>query len=123
MGKSFVVDSRAMLAQGGDGAFAINGVPEDDGSDNQVEPACAMTLVLEAPATQVALRPVAEILLNPKVWLNPGPAKSEARNTYLPVRASWYHHIVKLSSTSTLCLMCCSGTSWAGDCSGERRVL
>src|SRR5271170_3889080 len=44
-----------MLAQGGDGAFEINGVPEDDGSDNQVESTCAITLVLEAAVTQVAL--------------------------------------------------------------------
>jgi hypothetical protein len=45
-----------MLAQGGDGAFQVHSVPEDDGCNDQVEPACAITLVLEAAVTEVALQ-------------------------------------------------------------------
>jgi hypothetical protein len=37
VGKSFVVDRNAMLAQGSNGPFQINGVPKDDGGDDQVE--------------------------------------------------------------------------------------
>ena len=48
-----------MLAQRGDGAFEINGVPEDDGGDDQVETARPIALVLEAAVAQVAL-PVEE---------------------------------------------------------------
>ena len=44
----FVFDSDAMLSQGVDRAFQVHGVPEDDGSNDQVESACAVTLVFEA---------------------------------------------------------------------------
>jgi hypothetical protein len=39
----FVLDSDAMLSQGVDRAFQVHGVPEDDGSNDQVESACAVT--------------------------------------------------------------------------------
>ena len=48
-----------MSAQGGDGAFQVHGVPEDDGGDDQVKAAGAIALVLEAAVAQVAL-PVEE---------------------------------------------------------------
>ena len=44
-----------MFAQSGDGAFQIHGVPENDGCDNQVQPAGAIALVLEATIAEVAL--------------------------------------------------------------------
>jgi hypothetical protein len=57
--KSFVVDCDAMPAQRGDGAFEVDGVPKDDGSNNQVETTRPVALVLEATVTQVTL-PVEE---------------------------------------------------------------
>ena len=53
--RGFVFDGDAMLAQGGDGAFQVHSVPEHDGSSDQVESACAITLVLEAAIAQIAL--------------------------------------------------------------------
>jgi hypothetical protein len=44
-----------MFAQSCDGAFQEHSVPEDDGSDDQVEATCALTLVLEAAVAQVTL--------------------------------------------------------------------
>jgi hypothetical protein len=57
--KSFVVDCDAMPAQRGDGAFEVDGVPKNDGSDNEVETTRPVALVLETAVTQVAL-PVEE---------------------------------------------------------------
>ena len=37
-----------MLAQSNDSTLQIDGVPEDDGGDDQVESACTVTLVLKA---------------------------------------------------------------------------
>ena len=48
-----------MPTQGGDGAFQVDGVPEDDGSDDQIETARPIALVFEAAVAQVAL-PVEE---------------------------------------------------------------
>ena len=59
VGEGFIFDGDTMVAQGGDRAFQVHRVPEDDGRNDQVEPACAVTLVLEASVAQVAL-PVEE---------------------------------------------------------------
>lgn len=39
MDQGFVFDGDAMLAQRGDGAFQVNGVPKDDGGNDQIESA------------------------------------------------------------------------------------
>jgi hypothetical protein len=57
--KSFVVDCDAMPTQRGNGTFEIDGVPKDDGSDNEVETTRPVALVLETAVTQVTL-PVEE---------------------------------------------------------------
>jgi hypothetical protein len=57
--KSFVVDCDAMPAQRGNGAFEVDSVPKDDGSDNEVEATRPVALVLETAVTQVTL-PVEE---------------------------------------------------------------
>jgi hypothetical protein len=44
-----------MFAQSGDGAFQIHGVPENDGGDNQVQAAGAISVVLETAVAEVAL--------------------------------------------------------------------
>ncbi len=46
---------RFTFAQSGDGAFQIHGVPENDGGDNQVQAAGAISLVLETAVAEVAL--------------------------------------------------------------------
>src|ERR1035438_2144425 len=48
-----------MPTQRGDGAFEVDGVPKDDGSDNEIETTRPVALVLETAVTQVAL-PVEE---------------------------------------------------------------
>jgi hypothetical protein len=53
--KSFVVDCDAMLSRRGNGIFEIDGIPKDDGSDNQVENTRPVALVLETAVTQVTL--------------------------------------------------------------------
>jgi hypothetical protein len=50
----FVFDGDAMLPQGDDGAFQINGVPKGDNGDDQVESAGMVALVFKATITQVA---------------------------------------------------------------------
>jgi len=55
MGQSFVVDGDPMFSQGGDSAFQVDSVPEDDGGDDQIEPACAVALILEGAVAQIAL--------------------------------------------------------------------
>ncbi len=59
MGQSFVVNGDPMFSQGGDSAFQVDRVPEDDGGDDQIEPAGAVALILEGSVAQVAL-PVEE---------------------------------------------------------------
>ena len=44
-----------MFAQSGNGAFQIHGVPENDGGDNQVQAAGAISLALETAVAEVAL--------------------------------------------------------------------
>ena len=55
MSQRYIVDSNAMLAQGGNGAFQIHGIPECDGRDDQIQAAGTIALVLETPVTEVAL--------------------------------------------------------------------
>jgi hypothetical protein len=57
--KSFVIDCDAMPAQRGNSAFKVDGIPMDDGSDNEVETTRPIALILETTVTQVAL-PVEE---------------------------------------------------------------
>ncbi len=55
MSQRVIADSDAVLTQGGNGAFQINGIPECDGRDDQIQAAGAIALVLEASVAQVAL--------------------------------------------------------------------
>ena len=45
MGEGLVRHSLAALTDGGDRLLKINRVPENDGGDHEVQPACAMPLV------------------------------------------------------------------------------
>jgi hypothetical protein len=51
VGQRFVLNLDTMSAQGGDGAFHVHSIPEDDGSNYEIEAACAVVLVLEAAIT------------------------------------------------------------------------
>jgi hypothetical protein len=55
VGQRFVLNLDTMSAQGGDGAFQIHSIPEDDGSNDEIEAAGAVALVLEASIAQVSL--------------------------------------------------------------------
>jgi hypothetical protein len=55
MGQSFVLNGDPMAAKGRDGSFQVNGVPEDDGSDDEVQPACPTALAFEPAIAQIAL--------------------------------------------------------------------
>ncbi len=44
-----------MLAEGSNGPFEIDGVPENDGGNDQVQAACAVALILERAVAQITL--------------------------------------------------------------------
>ena len=52
--KEFVRDGLAPVAQGCDGSFQVNRVPEHDGGHDKVQSAGAMSLVLVSPVTKFA---------------------------------------------------------------------
>jgi hypothetical protein len=53
--QGLVINGDAVAPQGSNGAFKIYGVPKNDGGDNQVQAAGAISLVLEAAVAEVAL--------------------------------------------------------------------
>ena len=53
--QGLVIYGDAVAAQGSNGAFKIYGVPKNDGCDNQVQAAGAISLVLETAVAEVAL--------------------------------------------------------------------
>jgi hypothetical protein len=93
--KGFVFDGDTMFAQSCAGAFQEHSVPEDDGSDDQVEATCALTLVLEAAVAQVTL-PIEE---NGKGESVPGLALVEA-NLNAPAQLRVFHPLQHESERS-----------------------